>query len=249
MSEILTIKGLSKSFHDEVVLEHIDLTLNSGDIKVLIGKSGSGKSTLLKCINQLEQASNGSIDVMGQHFDFSKTQKNNKPALKELRKNVGMVFQHFCLWPHLSVLKNLSLAPVKLKLMSKQEAEQQAEELLHRFELSHKASAKPSSLSGGQQQRVSIARSLMLKPKIMLFDEPTSALDPEMTQEVLNIITELKSDNMAMLLCTHEIGFAKAIADEIYFLQKGRIIESGTASIIDSPQTDELKQFLQHTYH
>lgn len=249
MNNVLSIQGLSKSFHDESVLKHIDLSLNTGDVKVLIGKSGSGKSTLLKCINQLEQASSGLMTVAGQQFDFSATTTNHKQALKQLRQNVGMVFQHFCLWPHLSVLKNLTLAPIKLKLLSKEAAEQQAKALLQRFELSHKANAKPNSLSGGQQQRISIARSLMLKPKLMLFDEPTSALDPEMTQEVLNIITELKNDNMAMLLCTHEIGFAKAIADEIYFLQQGHIVESGSAEIINNPKTEQLQQFLQHTYH
>jgi ABC-type polar amino acid transport system ATPase subunit len=246
---VLTLEKLSKSYGSDTVLEKIDLSVAAGEVVALLGKSGSGKSTLLKCINQLEHADAGAMTVVGQVFDFNDKPSFAKAAVKTLRQHVGMVFQHFCLWPHLTVLQNLTLAPKKLKLMSSKQADKEALALLERFELAHKAKSFPSSLSGGQQQRVSIARSLMLKPKIMLFDEPTSALDPEMTQEVLTIIHELKKDNMAMLISSHEIGFAKSIADKVCFLSKGNIIECGDASIIDKPATNEFKQFLTHTYH
>jgi ABC-type polar amino acid transport system ATPase subunit len=245
----LDINNLSKQFGDEHVLTNINLQLGVGKVMALLGKSGSGKSTLLKCINQLEIADAGSITIDEQAFTFGSNYKQNKKDLKQLRHNVGMVFQHFCLWPHLTVLQNLTLAPKKLKYLTAKQAEEKAMSLLSRFELADKASAKPGSLSGGQQQRVSIARSLMLNPALMLFDEPTSALDPEMTQEVLRLINELKKDNITLLISTHEIGFAKSVADEIAFIHQGNILEQGGTEIIDAPSTKEFTTFLTHTYH
>lgn len=245
----LSIKQLTKRFGNEQVLSGVDLQLASGQVMAILGKSGSGKSTLLKCINQLETADGGSLKLGKQMFTFGPDYKTNKTDLKQLRHNVGMVFQHFCLWPHLTVLQNLTLAPKKLKYLTAKQAEEKAMSLLKRFELADKATAKPNSLSGGQQQRVSIARSLMLNPALMLFDEPTSALDPEMTQEVLLLINELKRDNISMLISTHEIGFAKSVADEVAFIHKGEVLEQGTASIIDAPTSNQFKTFLTHTYH
>lgn len=245
----LSINQLTKRFGDEQVLSGVDLQLTSGQVMAVLGKSGSGKSTLLKCINQLETANGGSIVLGKQTFAFGPDYNINKADLKKLRHNVGMVFQHFCLWPHLTVLQNLTLAPKKLKYLTAKQAEEKAMSLLQRFELADKANAKPNSLSGGQQQRVSIARSLMLNPALMLFDEPTSALDPEMTQEVLLLINELKQDNITMLISTHEIGFAKSVADEVAFIHKGEILEHGAANIIDAPTSKEFKTFLTHTYH
>ena len=245
----LSIKQLTKCFGSEQVLSNIDLQLDSGKVMAVLGKSGSGKSTLLKCINQLEIADSGSISVGKQNFTFGAEYAASRADLKQLRHNVGMVFQQFCLWPHLTVLQNLTLAPQKLKYLTATQAKDKAMKLLRRFELLDKAEVKPNSLSGGQQQRVSIARSLMLNPALMLFDEPTSALDPEMTQEVLLLINELKQDNISMLISTHEIGFAKSVADEIAFIHKGEIVEHGSARIIDAPSTKEFKTFLTHTYH
>lgn len=245
----LTIEQLSKSYHNDAVLTEIDLKVDAGKVLAVLGKSGSGKSTLLKCINQLETPESGAIAIGEQSFTFGPSFKASRADLKKLRHSVGMVFQQFCLWPHLNVLQNLTLAPVKLGYLSATQAKDKAMRLLERFELADKAQAKPNSLSGGQQQRVSIARSLMLNPAVMLFDEPTSALDPEMTQEVLLLINELKQDNITMLISTHEIGFAKSVADEVAFLHKGNILERGATSIIEAPQTDAFKTFLTHTYH
>lgn len=243
------IEKLNKSYSGESILKNINLTLPAGNVMTLLGKSGSGKSTLLKCINQLELADSGKINILNQEFVFNPHKKCDAKKIKKLRQMVGFVFQDFCLWPHLSVLENLTLAPKKLKLLTKLEAQEKAMQLLQRLELSSKAHHKPHQLSGGQQQRISIARSLMMNPTILLFDEPTSALDPEMTQEVLHIIQELRQEKMSMLISSHEIGFAKSISDQVCFLHQGNILEQGTANIINQPNTAEFQRFLTHTYH
>ena len=243
----LSIQNLNKQYANDVVLKNVDLNVEEGKIAVLLGKSGSGKSTLLKCINQLETPNSGSISILNNHYEFTSDYKISHEQLTLLREHVGMVFQHFHLWPHMTVLHNLILAPMKVLKESKTVATKKAMQLLERFELAHKAEAMPSTLSGGQQQRVSIARSLMLNPKIMLLDEPTSALDPTMTHEILKVIMQLKQDNMTMLISTHEVDFAKNVADSINFLHHGNIIEQGNTTTLSQPQTPELQQFLQST--
>ena len=243
----LSIQNLNKQYTNDVVLKNVDFNVEEGQIAVLLGKSGSGKSTLLKCINQLETPNSGSISILNDHYEFTPDYKISHKQLTLLREHVGMVFQHFHLWPHMTVLHNLTLAPMKVLKESKAVATKKAMQLLERFELVHKAEAMPSTLSGGQQQRVSIARSLMLNPKIMLLDEPTSALDPAMTHEILKVIMQLKQDNMTMLISTHEVDFAKKVADSISFLHHGNIIEQGNANTLSQPQTSELQQFLQST--
>ena len=242
---LLKISHLSKKYAHEDVLHDINLTIAAGEIAVLLGKSGSGKSTLLKCINQLEIPNTGSISILNDHYEFNSTYKINNRQLKLLRENVGMVFQQFHLWSHLNVLHNLTLAPIKVLKKDKVATVKKAMQLLTRFELAHKAKSMPHRLSGGQQQRVSIARSLMMDPKILLLDEPTSALDPQMTGEILAIIKQLKEDSITMLISTHEISFAKQIADSIYFLEHGKLLERGTIACLEKAKTEALNRFLQ----
>ena len=216
------VTNLKKDFGKLEVLKDISLDVAEGEVVVLLGPSGSGKSTLLRCLNQLETATSGQIiidghDVTDRHTDINK-----------VRENIGMVFQHFNLFNHLTVMDNMTLAPVHLKLATKEEARRRAEQLLQRVGLEDKAQAYPSQLSGGQKQRVAIARALAMKPDIMLFDEPTSALDPEMVGEVLAVMKELAREGMTMVVVTHEIGFAREVSDRVIFMEGGYIVEEGT---------------------
>ncbi len=233
------IKGLKKYFGKNEVLKGIDLNVEEGEVVCLIGPSGSGKSTLLRCINYLESATEGEIVVDGNVL----TDKNID--INKARENVGMVFQQFNLFPHLSVIKNITLAPVDRKKMTKEDAKAKAMELLTRVGLADKWDQSPASLSGGQQQRVAIARALCMEPDIMLFDEPTSALDPEMVGEVLDVMKELARDGMTMIVVTHEMGFAREVADRVLFLDGGYIVEQGTPEqVFGSPQNERTKSFL-----
>ena len=234
------IRGLYKSFGDNEVLKGIDCDIATGEVVCIIGPSGSGKSTLLRCINCLEVPTEGSVKVDGNLMDADA--KN----IDELREDVGMVFQHFNLFPHLTVLDNITLAPVLRKRATKEEAESTARELLDRVGLSDKADAMPNSLSGGQKQRVAIARALAMKPGLMLFDEPTSALDPEMVGEVLDVMRQLARDGMTMVCVTHEMGFARQVADRVLFVDGGIIAEEGTPEqVFSNPQNERTKAFLK----
>ncbi len=235
----VNVKGLCKSFGDLDVLKGIDLQIYEGEVVCLIGPSGSGKSTILRCLNRLENATSGEIEVDG----FKITDKNIN--INKVRENIGMVFQQFNLFANKTVKQNIMFAPVELKKMTKAEAAATAEELLKRVDLADKADVYPHQLSGGQQQRVAIARALAMKPDIMLFDEPTSALDPEMVGEVLTVMKELASDGMTMIVVTHEMGFARDVADRVIFMSDGVIVEEGTPSqLFDSPQAQRTKDFL-----
>ena len=233
------VTNLKKNFGKLEVLKDISMDVHEGEVVVLLGPSGSGKSTLLRCLNQLETATAGQIiidghDVTDKHTDINK-----------VRENIGMVFQHFNLFNHLTVLDNMTLAPVHLKLMSKEEAKAEAMRLLERVGLADKADAFPSQLSGGQKQRVAIARALEMKPDIMLFDEPTSALDPEMVGEVLAVMKELAHDGMTMVVVTHEIGFAREVASRVIFMEGGYIVEEGTPDeVILNPKEPRTIDFL-----
>ncbi len=237
---MINVKGLRKSFGDNEVLCGIDEHIKKGEKLVIIGASGSGKSTFLRCLNLLEQPTSGSILFNG--VDIT----DPKNDINKLRQNMGMVFQQFNLFPHMTVKDNLMLAPLKLGLMTKVEAEAKALELLKRVGLPEKADAFPEQLSGGQKQRVAIARALAMKPEVMLFDEPTSALDPEMVGEVLQIMRELADDGMTMVCVTHEMGFAREVGTRVLFMCDGIIAESGTPEqIFTNPQNPRTKQFLQ----
>ena len=233
------VTNLKKNFGKLEVLKDISVDVQEGEVVVLLGPSGSGKSTLLRCLNQLETATSGKIiidghDVTDKHTDINK-----------VRENIGMVFQHFNLFNHLTVLDNMTLAPVHLKLMNKEEARTEALRLLERVGLADKADAFPSQLSGGQKQRVAIARALEMKLDIMLFDEPTSALDPEMVGEVLAVMKELARDGMTMVVVTHEIGFAREVADRVIFMEGGYIVEQGTPEeVINNPKEPRTIDFL-----
>jgi polar amino acid transport system ATP-binding protein len=242
----IDIKNLQKTFvtqnGDTVdAVNNASLEVKEGQVVVIIGPSGSGKSTLLRCINKLEIPTSGSILVDGIDVVQSSTD------IRKIREEVGMVFQAFNLFPHLSVLDNITLAPKKVKKLKKPEADKIAIKLLERVGLSEKANSFASQLSGGQQQRVAIARSLAMHPNIMLFDEPTSALDPEMIKEVLDVMLDLAKSGMTMLLVTHEMGFARAAASKVVFMDEGKIVEVGTPSqIFDNPQNKRTKTFLEH---
>ena len=236
---MITVKNLTKSFGDNHVLKNINEHIAPGEKVVIIGPSGSGKSTFLRCMNLLEVPTSGQIIFDGK--DITDPHAN----INEIREHMGMVFQHFNLFANLSVEQNLTLAPVKLKRMSKDEAHVEAMELLKRVGLPDKADAYPSQLSGGQKQRIAIARSMMMKPKMMLFDEPTSALDPEMVGEVLNIMKELAHDGMTMAVVTHEMGFAREVATRVLFMDEGVIMEQGSPQqIFSAPKEERTKSFL-----
>ena len=236
---MIETKDLKISFGELKVLKGITQTIKQGEKVVIIGPSGSGKSTFLRCLNLLETPDSGSILFEGNDI----TSKNADINL--VRRQMGMVFQHFNLFPHLTVLKNITLAPVKLKLLSQNQADEKAMELLERIGLADKADVYPSSLSGGQKQRIAIVRSLAMSPKVMLFDEPTSALDPEMVGEVLSVMKELAKGGMTMVVVTHEMGFAREVADRVVFMEDGIVAEEGTPSqIFDSPKSERLKKFL-----
>jgi polar amino acid transport system ATP-binding protein len=235
----LRIENLKKSYGAMRVLKGIDLSVEQGDVVAVIGRSGSGKSTMLRCINGLEPFESGSIEVAGHKVSDA------KPALRELRKEVGMVFQSYNLFPHLSVADNITLAPRVVRKLPASAMSGLVEDVLSRVGLSDKAHAYPDQLSGGQQQRVAIARSLAMKPKVMLFDEVTSALDPELTGEVLKTIAELAKAGMTMVLVTHEMGFARRVATHTVFMNEGRVWEQGPSEqIFTNPQTPELKSFI-----
>ena len=216
---MITVKNLKKNFGDLTVLKGIDVTIEKGECVVVIGPSGSGKSTFLRCLNRLEEPDGGEIDIEGTDLLSPHTDIN------EMRQRIGMVFQHFNLFPHKTILENVTLAPIKLKKMPQKEAEDAALELLRRVGIEDKASVYPSTLSGGQKQRVAIARSLAMNPQVMLFDEPTSALDPEMVGEVLDVMKNLAKEGMTMVVVTHEMGFAKEVANRVLFMADGVILE------------------------
>lgn len=238
--EIITIRDLNKWYGDFHVLKNINLTVNKGERIVICGPSGSGKSTMIRCINRLEEFQKGSLVVDG--TEMIEDVKN----IETIRREVGMVFQHFNLFPHLTILENLCLGPIWVQKKPKAEAEAIAMKYLERVQIPDQALKYPGQLSGGQQQRVAIARSLCMNPKIMLFDEPTSALDPEMIKEVLDVMIELAEEGMTMLCVTHEMGFAKKVADRVIFMDAGEIVEQNTPhEFFDNPQVDRTQQFLQ----
>ena len=235
---MIDIKNLHKSFGEHEVLKGIDLHINPQEVVVIIGPSGSGKSTLLRCMNLLEEPTSGSVVVDG--IDLTGDSDINKA-----REEIGMVFQRFNLFPHMTVLQNITLAPIKVRNMAKAEAEQIARELLERVGLADKADAYPPQLSGGQQQRVAIARALAMRPKVMLFDEPTSALDPEMVNEVLDVMKSLANEGRTMAVVTHEMGFAREVGDRLLFVDGGNIIEQGAPKdVFENPQEERTKLFL-----
>jgi len=233
------VQNLKKNFGKLEVLKDLSIDIMEGEVVVLIGPSGSGKSTFLRCLNQLETVTSGTVLVDGQDVTDKHTDIN------KVRENIGMVFQHFNLFNNKNVLENITLAPVELKLMTKDEAKKKGMELLKRVGLDSKADAYPSQLSGGQKQRVAIARALAMNPDIMLFDEPTSALDPEMVGEVLAVMKELVADGMTMVVVTHEIGFAREVADRVVFMDGGYIVEQGTPEeVINHPREPRTIDFL-----
>lgn len=235
---MIEIKGLAKKFGRHEVLKNINLTIHDKEVVVIIGPSGSGKSTILRCINHLEEPTAGTSAVDGMIAGDVK-------SINKMRMEVGMVFQRFNLFPHMTVLRNITLAPMKIRRESKREAETFALQLLEKVGLVDKKDAYPETLSGGQQQRVAIARALAMKPKFMLFDEPTSALDPEMVREVLDVIKKLAKEGMSMAIVTHEMGFAREVADRVLFIDEGVICEEGTPEAIFShPQEERTKSFL-----
>jgi len=237
---VIKVCNLQKSFGDNHVLRGIDYEIHQGQKIVIIGPSGSGKSTFLRCLNLLETPTDGEVWFDGKMINDKKTDIN------EIRKHMGMVFQHFNLFNNKTILENITLAPIHHKLMSKEEANKKAAELLERVGLSDKADAYPSQLSGGQKQRAAIVRSLAMNPKVMLFDEPTSALDPEMVGEVLSVMKDLANEGMTMAVVTHEMGFAREVADRVIFMADGVIVEENTPEeIFNNPQDPRLQQFLK----
>ena len=236
---MIDVKHLSKSFGDHLVLDDISEHVSPGENVVIIGPSGSGKSTFLRCLNLLEQPTAGTITFAGMEIT------DPKVNIDAMRRQMGMVFQHFNLFPNMTVRKNITLAPVQTKLMSQAEADAEADKLLARVGLADRGDSYPSALSGGQKQRIAIVRSLAMHPKVMLFDEPTSALDPEMVGEVLDVMKELAHEGMTMVVVTHEMGFAREVGDRVLFMADGKIAESGTPKdIFEHPQCARLQDFL-----
>ena len=236
---MIDVKNLTKNFEKLEVLRGVDLHIDKGECVVFIGPSGSGKSTFLRCLNLLETPSGGEILFDGVSMTDPKTD------IDKMRQRMGMVFQHFNLFPNMTILKNITLAPVRTGLMNKEQAEKKARELLKRVGLEDKADSYPAQLSGGQKQRIAIVRALCMQPEVMLFDEPTSALDPEMVGEVLDVMKELAKTGMTMVCVTHEMGFAREVADRVLFMDEGKILEEGTpAEIFTSPKEQRTKDFL-----
>ena len=241
---MISVKNLCKSFGDHQVLKDINEHIAPGEKIVIIGPSGSGKSTFLRCMNLLERPTSGQIIFDGIDITDPKTDIN------KVRQHMGMVFQHFNLFPHKTIMENITLAPVRLKLMKSEEAKEEALRLLKLVNLEEKADAYPGQLSGGQKQRIAIVRSLAMKPKMMLFDEPTSALDPEMVIEVLEVMQQLAKEGMTMIVVTHEMGFAKTVADRVIFLENGKIVEENDAkAFYENPKTERAQDFLKKVMH
>lgn len=246
---MIAINRIQKYYGDHHVLKEVDLTVQAGEVVVIIGPSGSGKSTLLRCMNYLEEIQEGSLEIEGKPIGLVKKDGKSIPMpqkdLNQMRSEVGMVFQNFNLFPHMTVLENVTMAPLTLNKVRKQEAIALAMELLRKVGLDHKADAYPDHLSGGQKQRVAIARALAMNPKIMLFDEPTSALDPELVGEVLSVMKDLAREGMTMVVVTHEMGFAKEVADRIVVMDAGTIIEQGSPEkIFSEPEQQRTRNFL-----
>lgn len=240
---MIEIKGLKKSFGKHDVLKGIDLTIQDKEVVVIIGPSGSGKSTLLRCLNRLEEAQGGTISIFGE--DILKTKNLNK-----FRERIGMVFQMFNLFPNYTVMENITLAPLELGKMNRSDAEAKGMKLLEMVGLADKRDVYPATLSGGQKQRIAIARALEMSPEIMLFDEPTSALDPEMVGEVLGVMKELAQEGMTMVIVTHEMGFAREVADRVIFMGDGYIIEEGKPKdIFENPKQERTRKFLNSVLH
>ena len=240
---VLEVKNLRKCFDENLVLDDLSLSVPDHTATVLIGASGSGKSTLLRCINLLDSIDDGTIFLDGREIS------DPEIDVDEVRRSLGMVFQSFNLFPHMSVLDNITLSPIRVHKISKVQARDEAMTLLRRFDLADKADQFPDRLSGGQQQRVAIIRSIAVKPRLLLLDEITSSLDPVLVNEVLSIVRDLKSEGMAMVLATHEMGFATQVADEVCFLKNGKIVERGPASqVISAPQHDDTRDFLQRVH-
>lgn len=241
---IISVKNLKKNYGKNEVLKDINVDIHEGEVVCVIGPSGSGKSTFLRCLNKLEVSTSGSIVVNETDINDPKTD------IDRFRENIGMVFQHFNLFPHKTVEENIMLAPVTLKKMNKDEAKEKAHTLLQRVGLEDKADQYPNQLSGGQKQRVAIARALAMNPDIMLFDEPTSALDPEMVEEVLEVMQSLGKEGMTMIIVTHEMGFARTVADRVVFLEDGHIVEENEAKAFFShPQSERAQLFLSKVMH
>ena len=243
---LIVVKDVKKYYKGEVIkaLDGINLTINEGEVVVIIGPSGSGKSTMLRCLNLLEIPTDGEIIFEGENLLGKKTN------IDKHRQKMGMVFQHFNLFPHMTVMKNMTIAPTKLKIKNKEEAEAKAKELLEVVNLADRAEAYPKQLSGGQKQRIAIARALCMDPEVMLFDEPTSALDPEMVGEVLSVMKDLARRGMTMAVVTHEMAFAREVATRVIFMDVGRIIEEGTPEeIFEHPKNQRLKDFLSKYYY
>lgn len=240
MSEyIIQMKDIQKHYDKFHALQDVNFNVKQGEIVVVCGPSGSGKSTLIRCINKLEEITSGTLIVNGQDLADSKTDIN------KVRQQAGMVFQHFNLFPHKTILKNITIGPIKVKKMTKDEADRKAMQLLEKVKIPHQADKYPGELSGGQQQRVAIARTLAMEPDIILFDEPTSALDPEMIGEVLDVMKSLANENYTIVCVTHEMGFAKEVADRIVFMADSMILEENTPQeFFDCPKTDRAKEFL-----
>nr|WP_157372601.1 amino acid ABC transporter ATP-binding protein [Photobacterium marinum] len=237
-NDVISFRNVDKWYGEFHALKNINLTIKRGERLVICGPSGSGKSTLIRCINGLEKYNTGQLSVSGQLLDDK--------HLRTIRGKVGMVFQHFNLFPHMTVLENLTLAPRRALKMPEAEAEKMAREFLDRVHIGHQADKYPAQLSGGQQQRVAIARSLCMKPDILLFDEPTSALDPEMIREVLDVMKELANEGMTMVCVTHEMGFARQVADRVVFMDEGEIVETAPpAQLFDAPEHPRTRQFLE----
>lgn len=249
MEQILEMKQIVKDFANCRALDHVDFSMKRGETVAIIGPSGSGKSSLLRCINCLNRITSGTITLNGETFvDTPSGEKAQYISDKELRRicaETGMVFQHFNLFPHMTCLKNICYAPIKVKKVDKAKAEARGRELLEMVGLASKADVYTAQLSGGQKQRIAIARGLAMDPKIMLFDEPTSALDPEITGEVLSVIKQLAEEHITMVVVTHEMGFAREVADRVIFMDQGRIVEEGTPEdIFQNPKSERLKDFL-----
>lgn len=236
---IIEMRNIQKHYDEFHALLDVNFNVKEGEIVVVCGPSGSGKSTLIRCINKLEEITSGTLVVNGQDLSDAKTDIN------KVRQQAGMVFQHFNLFPHKTILENITIGPIKVKKMSKQEANSKAMQLLEKVKIPHQANKYPGELSGGQQQRVAIARTLAMEPKIILFDEPTSALDPEMIGEVLDVMKSLAKENYTIVCVTHEMGFAKEVADRIVFMADGRIVEENKPEeFFNNPKSDRAKQFL-----